>query len=113
MRVLRQGSMLQSLRGQQTAARGRRTATCPPPRPGPATSNHPLHLSGREQGDATVLTKRKRNEAQPSTSSSLPSGLFELEDTAGLDTPQDLGMFTDRALLPGETDVRPRTNPPE
>jgi hypothetical protein len=33
---------------------GRRTATCPPPRPGPATSNHhPLPLAGREQGDAS------------------------------------------------------------
>ena len=60
-----------------------------------------------------MLTKLKRNEAQPSTSSSLPSGLFELEDTAGLDTPQDPGMFTDRALLQGETHVRPTTNLPE
>ena len=57
-----------------------------------------------------MLTKRKRNEAQPSTSPSTPSGLFELEDTAGLYTPQDLGMFADRALLQGETDVRPATN---
>src|SRR4028119_2052245 len=57
MRVLCAGSMLQSLRGQQTAARGRRTATCPPPRPGPATSNDPLPFYGRKQGDATMLTK--------------------------------------------------------
>src|SRR4028119_1923050 len=57
MRVLCAGRMLQSLRGQQTDARGRRTATCPPPRPGPATSNHLQPLAGREQGDATMLTK--------------------------------------------------------
>src|SRR4028119_2442767 len=57
MRVLCAGRMLQSLRGQQTDARGRRTATCPPPRPGPATSNDPLPFYGREQGDATMLTK--------------------------------------------------------
>ena len=60
-----------------------------------------------------MLTKRKRNEAQSSTSPSTPSGLFELEDTAGLYTPQDLGMFTDRALPQGETDDRPTTNLPE
>src|SRR4028119_695693 len=57
MCILRSGSTLQSLRGQQTAARGRRTATCPPPRPGPATSNDPLPFYGRGQGDATMLTK--------------------------------------------------------
>src|SRR4028119_1193695 len=74
MRVLHAGSMMQSLRGQQTAARGRRTATCPPSRPGPATSNDPLPIPGREQGDATVVTKQKRKEAGLGTSSSTPTG---------------------------------------
>src|SRR5829696_462213 len=74
MRSLRARDMIQSLRGQQTTARGRRTATCPPPRPRPATSNNPLPFYGREQGDTTMFTERKRKEAEPSTSSSTPTG---------------------------------------
>src|SRR4028118_328596 len=65
--------MLPLLRGQQTAARGRRSATCPPSRPGPATSNHPLPFPRQQQGDATVFTEQKRKEAEPSTSSNTPT----------------------------------------
>jgi hypothetical protein len=37
------------------------------------SSNHPLPVPGREQGDATVFTKQKRKEAEPGTSSSMPN----------------------------------------
>ena len=54
---------------------------------------------GREEGDPTVFTKGKRKEAELSPSASTPIRLFELEDHGGLDSPQDQGMLTDRALL--------------
>ena len=48
------------------------------------SSNHPLPVPGREQGDATiVLTKHQRKEAELSSSSGTPSGLSEREDRAG------------------------------
>src|SRR5215212_11814262 len=65
--------MMQSLRGASDLARRRRTATCPPFGQGPATSNHPLPLAGREQGDATVFTKGKSKEAEPNPSASVSS----------------------------------------
>jgi hypothetical protein len=41
-------------------------------------------LLGREEGDATVFTKGKRKEAEPSTSASTPTIVSEREDRAGL-----------------------------
>jgi hypothetical protein len=46
-----------------------------------------------------VSTKGKRKEGELSPSASTPIRLFELEDHGGLDSPQDQGMLTDRALL--------------
>ena len=78
MRVLRAGSMMQLLRGKRSPRCRRRTATCPPSRPGPATSIHTLPVPGQQEGDATVFTKGKRKEAeQLSTSSSTPTKLSE------------------------------------
>ena len=46
-----------------------------------------------------MFTKRKRKEAEVSTSASMSTRHSEREDPAGLDSPQDQGMLSDRALL--------------
>src|SRR5215212_8797877 len=57
--------MLQSLRGKQTAALGRRTATCPPPRPGPATSPTNLTCVAVDQAALYGLLRKARDLGLP------------------------------------------------
>jgi hypothetical protein len=45
----------------------------PSSRCGPATSTHPLTFHGREEGDAAVLTRGKRKEAELNTAMSKPN----------------------------------------
>src|SRR4028118_1876067 len=98
MRILRARSMVQALRGQQATARGRRTATCPPSRPGPATSNHPLPVPGREQGDATVFTKQKRKERVRTAAMAAAMGFLVI---AAFEAALTLGAPLGRATMGG------------